>query len=113
MNPTAFLIAFGVGLAFQGGMVWAGRRNEFVRVGLLPVGGVTLSLAAGLIYGRLCGLSVIPALLGGAAAGALGALVAFAVSVRFKDVSAPVLGIVVAASLATGALGAAVGRVFA
>lgn len=110
MNFTALLIAAGVGLVLQGGMVWAAHRNQFVRENLLAVTAISLSLSAGLIDGKLGGQGWGATLLGGAVAGGLSTGLAFTVSFVLKDLPAAVLALGTLAAAVAGGLGAAMGR---
>ena len=113
MNLMSLAIAAGVGLALQLAIVAAAHRSELVRTYLLAAGGATLSLATGIVYGKLGGDPWAVSLAGGAAAGAACALVGTLVAIALKDASVRVLAFAVLASAATGALGAAMGRLLA
>ena len=110
MNLQALFVAGGVGLLLQLAMVWAGHRNAFVRNYLFALGGMTISLSAGLIYGHVAGEPWGPSLVGGALAGGGCALAGILVSFVLKDVPVAVLAFGTLASAATGALGAVLGR---
>ena len=112
MDRQALAIAAVTGAAAQLILVLVGHFVAFVADNLFAVGGLAISLAAGLIYVRRAPDAERP-LLGGAAAGAICAFVGILVSILLGDVAAIILILGVLASAAAGAGGAALGEVLA
>ena len=110
MNRRAFWLATGTGLLLQLAMVWAGHYNVFVREKGFAIGGLTISLIAGLVFAWSARASLGQDVLGGAIAGGLCALLGIAVSVLLGDVPTAVLGFGTLGSIVTGLLGGAIGR---
>jgi hypothetical protein len=104
MSMRALLIATLIGTALQIAMVVAGHTNKSIAK-LFAVGGMSLSLVAGVIYAVMAGGTTGSAILGGVVAGGVCALLGIAVSYALKDVSASILAIGTASSAVTGALG--------
>ena len=114
MNPQALLFATGVGLTAQLVMVLSGHYVAFVRDKIFALGGMGLSLLAGLLFARLvAGAGWGPSLIGAAVAGGVGALLAIAVSVGLKDTAANILLVGTVGSLVTGLIGGALGKLIA
>jgi hypothetical protein len=110
INTRACILATLVGTVLQLAMVLAGHTNASI-AGLFPVGGMGISLLAGLAYTALArGGGARPALIGGALAGGACALIGIAVSCVLGDVSPSVLVYGTASSAVTGALGGWLGR---
>ena len=110
MTRRAFFVA---GCAcFVAGLIMtiAGHYIAFVRNDVFAIGGMLISLAAGLIYARLARGGWRDSLVGGAASGAIGSLLAIAVSFALGDVPAFVLLVGTGASVVTGMIDAAIGR---
>ena len=110
MNRRAFIIA---GLVcFIAGLIMtiAGHYIAFVRDSVFAIGGMLISLVAGFIYARIARGGWRDCLVGGAASGAVGSLLAIAVSFVLGDVPALVLLVGTTASLVTGLIGGAIGR---
>ena len=113
IDLRAFLVATLVGTVLQTAMVVAGHSNKQI-AGLFAVGGMGLSLLAGLIYVlRAPAGSVGNALVGGMLAGAACAFIGILVSYMLKDVPASLLALGTVSSAVTGAIGGWVGRFFA
>ena len=112
MKPRALWIAFGVGLGLQLAMVIVGHFVPVVKNSGFAVGGMAISLLAGLLYAKLTEAGWGDSLAGGALSGGACALLGIAVSVVLKDVPPPVLGFGTAASAITGLAGSALGRLF-
>lgn len=110
MNAKTLLIATGIGLALQLAMVIAGHYVPFIKNNLFAVGGMGISLAAGVIYGKLAAEAWGPSLIGGLVAGGVCALLGIGVSVALKDVPTPVLAFGTLGSAVAGMIGGAVGR---
>ena len=109
MSIRALLIATAVGTVLQSAMVLAGHSNKSI-ANLFAVGGMSLSLLAGITYAALAGGSTGSAILGGVIVGGLCALIGIAVSYALKDVPASLLALGTASSAFTGAIGGWVGR---
>ena len=106
INRRALTTATLIGTVLQVGMVVSGHTNPAVK-NLFAVGGMTISLVAGVAY-------VLPAprtddrsslSLGGTIAGALCALIGIAVSYVLGDVPASLLALGTLSSAVTGAIG--------
>jgi len=75
---------------------------------VFAIGGMAISLVAGVLYARAARVARGPAALNGAIAGGACALIGIAISYLFGDVPAAVLGFGTASSAVTGAIGGAV-----
>src|SRR5262245_1863173 len=111
MSTRALLIATLIGTVLQTAMVVAGHRNSSIAK-LFAVGGMSLSLIAGVIYAVLAGGPTGLAILGGVLAGGLCALIGIAVSYALKDVPASLLALGTLSSAVTGAVGGWLGTLF-
>jgi hypothetical protein len=113
VNSRALLIAAMVGTVLQVAMVVAGHSSPSI-AGLFAVGGMGLSLLAGLIYGILDrGTGLGRLAVGGAIAGGICALIGICVSYMLGDVPASLLVLGTISSVVTGAIGGAIGKLFA
>jgi len=111
--PRALVIASLIGTVLQTAMVVAGHSNRSIAK-LFAVGGMSLSLIAGVIYALLArGGTTTSAIVGGVLAGAICALIGIAVSFFLKDVPASLLALGTLSSAVTGAIGGWLGSVFA
>jgi hypothetical protein len=109
MNTRALLLATTTGTLLQTAMVVVGHTTPSVKA-LFAVGGMTLSLVAGVAYARLAaGATRGNAVVGGLLAGALCALLGIAVSYALGDVPASLLALGTCSSAVTGALGGFLG----
>jgi len=110
MTRNAFFIA--AGGCFVAGLIMtiAGHYITFVKDSVFAIGGMLISLVAGFAYVWIARGAWRDSLIGGAASGAVGSLLAIAVSVVLGDVPPMILVIGTTASLVTGLIGAAVGR---
>ncbi|HUF27408.1 MAG TPA: hypothetical protein VMM18_10560 [Gemmatimonadaceae bacterium] len=109
MNTRILVLATTIGTAVQLAMVIAGHYNRNIAA-LFAVGGMTISLAAGLLYAIWArDLSLGNAALGGLLAGGICALIGIAVSYLLGDVQAVILALGTLSSAVTGALGGAIG----
>ena len=109
----ALLIASAIGTVLQTAMVVAGHSNKSI-ARLFAVGGMSLSLVAGLIYALMArGGSTGSVVLGGVLAGAICALLGIAVSYFLGDVPASLLALGTLSSAVTGAIGGWLGSRFA
>ena len=109
MNKENLLIATTVGLILQLLMVVAGHYLPPVKA-KFAIGGMLISLIAGAIYIRLAQQDWMGALIGGAIAGGVCALLAIAVSVSLKDVPAMILVVGTLGSVVAGLAGGALAK---
>jgi hypothetical protein len=109
MNRENLLIATTIGLILQLLMVVAGHYMPPVKA-KFAIGGMLISLIAGAIYIRLEQQGWPGAIIGGAFAGGVCALIAIAVSVSLKDVPAMILVMGTLASVVTGVVGGAIAK---
>jgi hypothetical protein len=109
MNSRALVIASLVGTLLQVVMVVAGHSSPAIK-GLFAVGGMGLSLVAGVLYARLARPSTKgSAALGGGAAGAICAFLGILVSHLLGDVPGSLLALGTISSAVTGAIGGLLG----
>ena len=112
MAIRALIVATVIGTVLHTAMVVAGHSNKSI-ANLFAVGGMSLSLIAGVIYAALAGGPTGSAILGGVIAGGICALNGIAVSFGLKDVPASLLALGTASSAVTGAIGGWLGRFLA
>jgi hypothetical protein len=113
MNNRALYVAVAVGSALQLAMVVSGHFNSAI-AGLFAVGGMSISLLAGVAYALLNRGGTLGALAaGGAVAGGVCALLGIFVSYLMGDVPASLLALGTLSSAVTGAIGGAVGKLLA
>jgi hypothetical protein len=110
MNVRTLLIATAAGLALQLAMVIAGHYVAFIKNNVFAVGGMGVSLLAGLVYGKLAAEAWGPSLIGGLVAGAVCAALGIAASVALKDTPAPVLAFGTMGSAVAGLIGGVLGK---
>ena len=110
MNTRALIYAAGIGLVLQLVMVIGGHYAPFIKNNVFAIGGMLISLLAGLLYARRAAAGWGGALAGGLIAGGVCALIGIAVSVALGDVPAAVLGFGTAGSAVAGLVGGAVGK---
>jgi hypothetical protein len=109
MSSRALHIASLVGTLLQVVMVVAGHSSPAIK-GLFAVGGMGLSLIAGIIYTRLARATTKgSAAGGGGAAGAICAFLGILVSFLLGDVPASLLALGTISSAVTGAIGGLLG----
>lgn len=107
------MIASIVGTVLQVGMVVAGHSNDSVK-SMFAVGGMGLSLVAGLIYSFLTPTTertLGPLAAGGAIAGGVCAFIGILVSHLMGDVPVSLLLLGTVSSIVTGAIGGSIGRI--
>jgi hypothetical protein len=110
LNARALGLATTLGAVLQVAMVVAGHSNKSI-AGLFAVGGMGLSLMAGLLYAMWArGSTTSSLVLGGLIAGALCALIGIFVSFMLGDVPPSLLALGTVSSAVTGALGGWLGR---
>lgn len=110
MNKDTLIVATAIGLILQLAMVVVGHYVPAIREKGFAIGGMFFSLVAGLIYARMAQAGWGGALGGGAVAGGVCAILGIAVSVMLKDVPAMILVLGTTASIVTGLIGGAVGK---
>lgn len=112
MNSRALVLATVVGTVLQLAMVIAGHSNKSIAA-LFAVGGMGISLIAGLVYtltakgGTTSSLAV-----GGLLSGGICALVGIVVSYLLGDVPALILVVGTVSSAVTGLIGGFAGKLF-
>lgn len=109
MNRQALVHATLVGAALQLLMVVSGHFVPAIAA-LFAIGGMLISLIAGLIYARAARGSWPDSLLGGLIAGGVCALLGIVVSYLLKDVTASILLLGTLSSAVTGLVGGAIGK---
>ncbi len=100
-------------LVAQVAMVEAGHALPAWRDPGFAIGGMAISLLAGLWLGRAARAGRLATVGGGALAGGLGAFAGIALSAWHGDVRTSLLAMGTVASTVAGVIGAAVGRMFA
>jgi len=109
MNTRALALASTVGTVLQVAMVVAGHSSPAVKA-LFAVGGMGLSLVAGVVYARLApGATRGDAAVGGLLAGAICAFLGILVSRLLGDVPTSLLALGTVSSAVTGAIGGLLG----
>ena len=109
MNTRALGIASLIGTLLQVAMVVAGHSSPAI-AGLFAVGGMGISLVAGVIYARLSkDATKRSAAIGGGVAGAICAFIGILVSYLLGDVPASLLALGTLSSAFTGAIGGFLG----
>jgi len=109
MNMQAVLIATLAGTVAQVAMVVAGHYSPGVAK-FFAVGGMGLSLLAGLLYAALSHGGLVEGAFHGAVAGGVCALIGIGVSRALGDVPTSLLLLGTISSIVTGAIGGAIGR---
>src|ERR1700744_4241875 len=110
MNKDGLLVATAVGLILQLIMVVVGHYVPAIREKGFAIGGMFFSLVAAILYARMAQAGWGGALGGGAIAGGVCAILGIAVSVALEDVPAQILLLGTAASVVTGLIGGAIGK---
>ena len=113
MDLRTLLIATGVGLAAQLAMVIAGHWSVFIKDNVFAIGGMLISLAAGVLFAKLAGVGWAPSLIGGLIAGGVCALLGIGVSVGLRDTLPMILLIGTSGSAVAGLVGGAIGKLLA
>ena len=110
LNSRALLIATIVGTVLQVAMVVAGHSNKSI-ANLFAVGGMGISLIAGLVYAMMArGGTTSSSAVGGLIAGGACALIGIFVSYMLGDVTASILVLGTLSSAVTGAIGGWIGK---
>lgn len=102
-GPLITSTAFGTVL--QLAMVIGGHYNEFIRQNVFAIGGMAISLIAGVMWAKSAAMSKGGAFGGGALVGGLCAILGIAVSVALHDTEPAVLAFGTVGSAVTGGLG--------
>ncbi len=111
ISSRALGISTVIGTVLQLAMVLIGHSNPAV-ANMFAVGGMTISLLAGVAYSVIARPATTgSALVGGLLAGGICALIGIAVSWGLGDVTAMILLAGTASSAVTGAIGGLVGKV--
>src|SRR6185503_20532243 len=114
INSRALLIASVIGTVLQVGMVAAGHFDSSI-ASMFAVGGMGLSLLAGMLYAFFARSSRATrgaVALGGALAGGICAFAGILVSHLLGDVPPSLLILGTVSSILTGAIGGATGKLF-
>jgi hypothetical protein len=111
MNRRPLINATVIGLVFQLIMVVSGHFVPIIKEQGFAIGGMLISLLAGVIYARAARGSWSDSLVGGALAGGICALIGIAVSFGLGDVDAGVLVFGTIGSAVAGVIGAAAAKV--
>lgn len=109
MNRKALIIATDIGLVLQLIMVIAGHYQSAIAA-WFAIGGMLISLVAGMTYGRMARNGWKDSLVGGALAGGICALVGIAVSCALGDVAAMILVFGTIGSAVAGLIGGAIAK---
>jgi hypothetical protein len=113
LSIRSLVVATLIGTVLQVLMVVLGHSNPVIKH-LFAVGGMGISLIAGILYAVFSAEPPSgPAIVGGIIAGAVCAFLGILVSVILKDVAASLLLLGTISSAVTGALGGWLGRLFA
>jgi hypothetical protein len=110
MNTRALFAAVGFGLIAQIAMVIAGHYIPSIKNNVFAIGGMLISLAAGLAYARDAMRGWGDSLIGGLIVGGTCAFVGIAVSVLLQDTPASILAFGTAGSALAGLVGGAIGK---
>src|ERR1700679_251531 len=108
MNTNALRRATLIGTLLQVAMVLAGHYVPFIAMHVFMIGGMLISLLAGLIYAGSA-RGYVSAAIGGAIAGGVCALLGIAVSVGLGDTLPIILAFGTAGSAVTGLIGGVIG----
>lgn len=109
LNMKALQSATLIGTVLQVGMVVAGHFIPYIALHVFMLGGMGISLVAGLLYGR-GNAAWSAALLGGAIAGGVCALIGIAISVLLGDTATYILLLGTLSSAVTGLIGGGIGK---
>ncbi len=113
MRTRHMLTVTALGLAAQLAMVVAGHYVPLIRDNVFAVGGMAISLAAGLAYSKSAATGWGASVAMAAIIGGVCALLGIGVSAALGDVPLFVLAVGTLSSTATGAIGGAVGKLLA
>jgi len=107
-HTSAFRESLIVGVVLQLLMVICGHWIEFIKLNVFAIGGMAISLAAGVMYARRARVSRARSAVQGALVGGICALIGIVVSYALGDVAANILVLGTLSSAVTGAIGGAV-----
>ena len=107
-SKRALASATVTGTILQLAMVLSGHWISVIKMNVFAIGGMAISLVAGVLYARMARAPRGVAAMNGAIAGGVCALIGIAVSFGLGDVPAAVLGFGTLSSAVTGAIGGAV-----
>jgi hypothetical protein len=111
MDRNALILSLVIGTLIQLAMIVIGHFVPVVRDKVFMIGGLLISLVAGLIYAKLAAGSGWPmALAGGALTGGACALIGIGASVVWGDTVPFILVAGTLSSAVTGAIGGAIGK---
>ncbi len=109
LNTRAAAVATAIGTVLQISMVVAGHTNASIAA-MFAVGGMGISLVAGMLYAKHAGPApAAERIKGGAIAGGVCALIGIVISFLLGDVTAMIIAFGTLSSAVTGALGGWVG----
>lgn len=111
MDKNALILAGCIGLILQLAMIVAGHFVPVIKDKGFMVGGLLISLVAGLVYARLAHAGWGSSLIGGAIDGGACALIGIAASVALGDTVPFILIAGTLSSVVTGLIGGAIGKV--
>lgn len=106
-QTTAFRDSLIVGVVLQLLMVLCGHWIEFIKLNVFAIGGMAISLLAGVLYARRARATRSKSAVQGALVGGICALVGIVVSYALGDVAASILVLGTLSSAVTGAIGGA------
>lgn len=109
----ALIVATTWGLAAQLAMVIAGHYVAFIKDNVFAIGGMLISLAAGLAFARMARVGWATSLGGSFVAGGLCAILGIAVSVALGDTLPAILAFGTLGSAVAGLIGGAIGKAVA
>ncbi len=109
MNRSALIRAILIGTVLQLAMVLAGHYLPAVAA-QFAIGGMLISLVAGLLYARAAKGSWGDSAIGGLIAGGVGAFLGILVSYLLQDVTVDILWMGTAGSAVAGLVGGAIGK---
>jgi len=110
MNRKALINAIVIGTVLQLARMGPGHFIPFVKAKVFRLGGMAISLVAGLLYARAAKGAWPDSLLGGGIAGLVCAVIGIAVSVLLGDTAPAILLFGTLSSAVTGLIGGAVGK---
>lgn len=110
MKAKTLIIATMVGISLQVALVVAGHVVRALQDPGFAIGGMAFSAVAGWLYARMAGGTWGDTLIGGAIAGGVCAAVGIFVSAALGDVPFMLLMLGTTASVATGIIGAVIGK---
>jgi hypothetical protein len=110
LNTKALQTATIIGTVLQLAMIVAGHFSPWIAMNLFMFGGMGISALAGLLYGRSAAAGYAGAMLGGAIAGGVCAIIGIAASVALGDTPAIILVFGTIGSAVSGVIGGTVGQ---